>query len=256
MSKDISGILKTWEFSADAGLVRRVVGDDGRVKVQRRIELGVIQMEEDGRPDGVRPHGFPSYYEYFEDAASRYQDALLPEEEFRLSTDDCVELQLEALQYYQRRLCFFELQDFEGAARDARRNLEVFAFVREYAEHEEDKAAMDQYRAFVIFHRSKAEVLGALERKEHGPALQYIDQGEEEIRAFYLEYGQLGEWENSEEMKQLSEWRKEIERIRPLSVREVLDRQLQEAVESEEYERAAELRDEIKKRAEEEQGGA
>jgi hypothetical protein len=64
MSKDISNILKNWEFSTDDGLVRRIIGDDGREKIQRRIDLGVLQMESEDRPDGVTPYGFPSLYDY------------------------------------------------------------------------------------------------------------------------------------------------------------------------------------------------
>ena len=31
-----------------------------------RIDLGLLQMELDGRPDGQRPHGFESLLDYYE----------------------------------------------------------------------------------------------------------------------------------------------------------------------------------------------
>ena len=40
--------------------MRFVAGDDGREKIQMRIDLGLIQMETTGRPDGERPGGSTS----------------------------------------------------------------------------------------------------------------------------------------------------------------------------------------------------
>ena len=53
-------LLDGWEFEPDQLQVRFITGDDGREKIQMRIDLGVIQMEIDGRPDGERPEGFES----------------------------------------------------------------------------------------------------------------------------------------------------------------------------------------------------
>lgn len=249
MSKDLSQTLREWEYGPDQKLVRCFIGLDGREKIQRRIELGILQLEIEGRPDGSQPHGFPSLYDWYKHLAIE-SERKNPSNAFRLSSRDCEALQMEALIYYQRRLCFFELQDYVGAARDARRNLAVFAFVRQYAEREEDKLGMDQFRAFVIFHRSKAEVLGSLEKKEYDFALRYIEAAENEIRNFFMEYNRPELCENSEELKELARWRQKIERMRPLNRRELLERELQEAIEREEYERAAQIRDEIQKQAE------
>jgi len=250
MSKDISEILSSWEFSPDQNLVRRVRSDDGREVIQRRIELGILQIEVEDRPDGARPYGFPSLYDYYKHFAEEVKTDPLPGDPFQVSPEVCEELQIEALLYYQRRLCFFELQDYSRAARDARRNLEVFDFVRNHAQREEDVLAMDQYRAFVIFHRGKAEVLGCLERKEYDFALEYIEAAEREIKEFFEAYDRPEIGESSEELKQLQRWREEIERLRPLSKKEILEQELSEAIEREEYERAAKLRDEIQNHSE------
>ncbi|MBI2194301.1 MAG: UvrB/UvrC motif-containing protein [Planctomycetes bacterium] len=248
MSKDISLILREWEFGPDPKTVRRFIGLDGREKIQRRIELGILQLEVEGRPDGKHPQGYPSLYDWYKHRAKEEKRSGVSGE-LKLTARDCQALQAEALLYYQRRLCFFELEDYTGAARDARRNLEVFAFVREHADREEDKMSLDQYRAFVIFHRSKAEVLGCLERKEYDFALRYIENAEEEIRQFFVEYHRPELSENSEELKQLVQWREQIEKMRPLSRRQILEQELKEAVEREEYERAAQIRDEIQRQS-------
>ena len=46
--------------------MRIVPGDDGREKLQMRIDLGLLQMELDGRPDGQRPAGAESLLDHLE----------------------------------------------------------------------------------------------------------------------------------------------------------------------------------------------
>ena len=58
LSKDITPILNGWDYEPDDLQVRIVAGDDGRDKIQMRTDLGLIQMEIAGRPDGLRPEGF------------------------------------------------------------------------------------------------------------------------------------------------------------------------------------------------------
>ena len=60
MSKDITSVLAGWEHDSDDLQVRIVAGDDGLDKLQMRIDLGLIQMELSGRPDGTRPEGAES----------------------------------------------------------------------------------------------------------------------------------------------------------------------------------------------------
>ena len=66
MSNDLSRILDDWKFQPDEVMVRIVPGDDGRSKIQLRVDLGILQMEMDGRPDGFRPEGFESWLDYYE----------------------------------------------------------------------------------------------------------------------------------------------------------------------------------------------
>jgi len=64
MSLDLNTILKDWPHESGAIKVRKVAGLDGREKLQLRIDLGVLQMEMSGRPDGVRPHNCESLLAY------------------------------------------------------------------------------------------------------------------------------------------------------------------------------------------------
>ena len=64
MSKDLGVLLHGWDYNPNEVTVRRIVGADGREKIQMRLDLGMLQMEVNGRPDGKRPHGAESLLEY------------------------------------------------------------------------------------------------------------------------------------------------------------------------------------------------
>ena len=44
LSLDISGVLADWDFHPDDLQVRLITGDDGRDKIQMRVDLGVLQI--------------------------------------------------------------------------------------------------------------------------------------------------------------------------------------------------------------------
>jgi hypothetical protein len=60
---DLHETLSAWPYDAEQISVRKIVGLDGAVRIQMRVELGVLQMEVSGRPDGTRPHGSASVLE-------------------------------------------------------------------------------------------------------------------------------------------------------------------------------------------------
>ncbi|HRX81229.1 MAG TPA: DNA helicase UvrBC, partial [Pirellulaceae bacterium] len=51
-------LLRDWSYEPQALGVRIVTGSDGRDVLQMRIDMGVLQLEMEGRPDGARPKGF------------------------------------------------------------------------------------------------------------------------------------------------------------------------------------------------------
>ena len=71
MNNDISSVLGDWEYAPGELRVRKIVGRDGRAKIQVRMDLGVMQLEWDGRPDGVRPKECASLLEYYLDKLAR-----------------------------------------------------------------------------------------------------------------------------------------------------------------------------------------
>ena len=65
MDRDISEILKSWDYQSNTLIIRKIEGDDGKEKIQIRIDLGILQMEAEGRPDGKIPHSAESLLEYY-----------------------------------------------------------------------------------------------------------------------------------------------------------------------------------------------
>ena len=61
---DISGALTGWSYQPGEVNVRLIRGNDGRRKIQLRLDLGLLQMETTGRPDGKRPHNCASELDY------------------------------------------------------------------------------------------------------------------------------------------------------------------------------------------------
>src|SRR3954468_18892751 len=101
MSFDISGILEHWDYEPGKVVVRKFKAKDGKEKLQLRVDLGLLQMNAQGRPDGKRPFGHVSLLDYYSAKLQKYAVKHEGSEEgFALKPEDCSKLQLEALQYH------------------------------------------------------------------------------------------------------------------------------------------------------------
>lgn len=242
MSQDIQSLLDDWPYEPGQLCVRKITGEHGREKIQLRIEMGILQMEIDGRPDGQSPHGHESLLHYYKAEAQKTE---AKGDKYIIDSDICMSLQMEALQYYHRRISFLEIGDYQRAKKDAERNLGLFDFVKEYAEDEEDRMAFEHYRPFVIGHRVRADVLLQLERESYDLALDQIEAGIQEIQAFFQAFDRPDLLEDNEEITFLKDWASEIRKERPKSPSQDLQEQLRDAVAHEDFERAAKLRDRL-----------
>src|SRR5215212_9442472 len=220
--------------------VRIVAGDDGRDKIQMRIDLGLMQLELSGRPDGQRPAGFESLLDAYEARAHSGED-------FSLDSGACAALMREGVQYYHRYLAAFHLQRYDLVVRDTERNLRLFAFVVGHATRQRDKLQFDQYRPYVLMMRTRALALQSLAQHESLEALAQIDRGVEGIREFLRDYEQSGQEAECLELGFLLRWRREIESNRPRGPVERLEQQLELAVTLEDYEEAARIRDQLQR---------
>ncbi|HEV3418428.1 MAG TPA: UvrB/UvrC motif-containing protein [Pirellulales bacterium] len=239
---DIDRILQEWPFQPGEVLARRVKAADGRQVLQMRVDMGVLQLETEGRPDGQHPGGAETYYEHLAAEAIREGDT------FQLSPEQCVEADREFVQFYHRRICWLALREYRRAARDADHSLAFMDFVRKFSGDEDWTVSHEQYRPFVMFHRVQAGALAELE--ENGPeaAIGEVNRGLDRFRELFAEYEALDRFDTDELVSRLVELKESMRTH--YQVGRTLDEQLADAVAAEEYELAAQLRDKLARRGE------
>ena len=247
MNFDISHLLEAWDYQAGQIVVRQFKGKDGREKIQLRVDLGLLQMNAAGRPDGKQPFGHESLIEHFESRLvkhrAEHEDS---DSAFRLTPEDCAKLQQEAIQYHHRYICLFQLKAYDSVLRDTKRNIRVFDFVERYAEHTELAWALQQLRPQLLMMQIRALGSKKMDADDFEGAIAAVEDGLEEIRGFYREHGRSDLIEQSGEIHSLDGWIQELRSAKPLSEREKLEHALQDAVRREDYEKAAAVRDALR----------
>ena len=246
MNFDISELLRAWDYEPGKVLVRKFDTKDGTEKIQLRVDLGVLQMNLHGRPDGNKPHGHPSLYEHYQAKLHKHVEERGDDNDFVLQSEDCSQMQQEAIQYHHRYICNFQLEDYEAVLRDAERNLEVFDFVQEYAETDELAWSLQQFRPQLLLMQTRALGATALKQGDFEEALGIVAAGLDQIREFFSELSREDWIDQCVEIQSLESWRDEILAQRPLSEREQLERDLNDAVSREDYEKAACVRDALR----------
>jgi hypothetical protein len=243
-SVDLGRILRSWPYDPDND-ARLVPGDGGREILQVRTPLGIEQYETEGRPDGARPHGMESALEYH---LKRLQQAKAAgrEGEFELGPRECTELFNEGTLYYFRYVRFFQLKDWARTARDTARNLQAFDFVHRYAQREEDQQFLEKWRPYIIRLNCSAAIMLELEKRAYDKALQLANEGVLKIQTLGELDDETFKFERERSLVALRELASQVRNDRPLSDLERLERQLQRAVDRQEFERAAQLRDRIR----------
>jgi hypothetical protein len=243
MSQDIDAALKGWEYKPGVVQARLVEADGGRQVLQLRVDLGLLQMETTCRPDGLRPHGFHTYYDYL------LKQAQLSDRSgrtFVLNEEQCQEADREFVQYYHRRLCWLALHQFAQAVADADHTLAFMDFVRDHSPNEEFTQAHEQYRGFVLFQRTQAAAALADERENPEGAIDAINDGLEKLRAFFAAYDLEDQFDENGMVQQLRKMEKKLRNEHKIEA--TLQEQLRDAVANEEYETAARLRDKLRRR--------
>ncbi len=245
VSKDIGPILEGWPHEPRQISVRRIRGPDGRMKIQLRLDLGLLQMEARGRPDGQRPYGCESVLAYLEKQLKRHRDDHGSEDGFGIDEKQCELLRAEGIQYYYRYLSEFVLEEYEAVARDTDRNLRVLDFCAKYAIEEPDRYIMEQYRPYVLMMNTRAEAHMALRDKRPRAARDTVLAALEKLREYFSRFGQEELYDDSSEVVALKALLKDVQAKIPEDPVHKLKRQLAKAIEEERYEDAARLRDAI-----------
>jgi len=271
VSDDISSIMRDWPYRPDDITVRIVEGEDSRRKIQLRLDLGILQMEFDGRPDGRRIHGMESWFEFHKNRQREHDKENPDSAPYVLEPEDCSELLREGVQYYHRYLSFWHLGYYELCARDTERNLRLFAFVREHAREERVRLEFDQWRPYVTMMHARAVATPLVELEQWEAALNVVDAGIRGIEQFLADYNQQEKAGQVGELTFLRQWKEQIkEKTTTLAISppseapetaetevkknkktsdplKKLRAKLAKAIQEERYEDASRLRDDMRK---------
>ncbi len=240
-AKQLDKLLRRWPYEFGEVSARMARGADGRELIQMRIDLGVLQMEVEGRPDGEMPMGAATFYDALLTMA--FEDG----DRFELNPALQVEVDREFMQFYHRRIAWLALRQFDNAVKDAEHTLSLMDFSTAHAPDEEWADQHEQYRPFVLFHRTQALALSRLERAEPAGAVEAIRGGLKSIHEVFARHEIADEFESDELVMKLREMKRSL--VDHYDVEPPLSEQLAEAIAREQYERAAHIRDEIARRS-------
>lgn len=248
MSKDISDIVSGWPYDANEASARWIQADDGTRKVQLRLDLGVFQMELEGRPDNTRPRGYSSLLDFYIDEEVRAPGKTLS---YRLDADACAALQQEVMQYYYRIMAFHALGHLTGVMADCDHNLDLIDIVSEYALDDEVAWQFMQLYPYMRMMQVRARADLDMQSGKYSEAKAAVQEAIADLESFFAENYEPANEDGSPvppppELESMRELLGQIERRRPRSEAEVLKEELARAVELENYEKAAFLRDQLK----------
>jgi hypothetical protein len=235
--KYLDDLFEEFPYTFGEVCARKIEGKDGRSLVQLRIDMGILQLESTGRPDGAHPEGFDTYYDYL--IAKQEEEG----DEFTLDEERCLEIDREFVQFFHRRISWLALREFASAVIDADHTLALMDLSSGHPPDENWVAMHEQYRPFVMFHRTQASALVELESGQPEPAVEAIDLGLEKIRQIFSDHDAEDHFETDELVRKLLEMKQSI--VDEYAVEPSLTDQLAAAIADEQYELAAEIRDKI-----------
>ena len=205
-----------------------------------RIEMGVLQLETTGRPDGSKPEGAETYLDHLLALESTGGD------DYELDEHQCGECDREFVMFYHRRVCWLALEEYGRAAQDARHTLGLMDACKRHSPDEDWILSHEQYRPFVMYHCFQADALAFLAKEMPDEAIQTINTGLGQLKDLYVQYGVESEFEEDELVLRLVELRESLRS--EFAVGRTLQERLADAIASERYEDAARLRDELANR--------
>ncbi len=243
---DLQPALRDWPYESEKISVRKILGTDGAVRIQMRVELGILQMEAEGRPDGDKPNGCDSLLAYFRKRLTRHEQQNGTTLGCGLSSQECYSLRAEASLYYRRYIAFFVLEEYAEVIRDTSHSLAIFDLCRDNALAPEDRTMLEEFRPYVLMMDARGRAYQAIEAGEAASALAHVNRGMMHIKTHFEELGQHDAIDNSEELRILKSLGKKLSEQVPQDSLIVTRKALRNAIEQERFEEAARLRDTLK----------
>ena len=244
--RDVTPALEDWPHRPGELSARLVLGSDGRQKLQLRVELGLLQMEVEGRPDGGRVGRFGSQLEFRRDALERHRRAHRGDFGYGIDADAARDLDAEGQLYARRYLAWFVLGEWDRAAADARHHVVALEFLAAHAPSAAAERAVGRWLAYAVMMRARAESASLVAAGDARAALRVITSAQRRLRRFYRQRGGRLAYESAEAPACLRALARRLRERAPVTPVRRLRRELRAAVASERYEKAAALRDRIR----------
>ncbi len=249
MTLDLEELLAGWDCPVGELRARVIVGRDGRELVQLRVDLGVMQMFSDGRPDGQCYRGMPSARAYIEHELRL---------DHRPQPDDLDELERELTQTNYRRMALSAAAEaalHAAKSEDARRYIlgalrdvdECLTDLRIMAKAGRPASCPATLRTTLVFDQARLAAQLRIIEARFEEAVEQAERGAAALEELLTELG-LDEAERAEDAG-LSYLRRLARQLRrEYGIAATLREQLADAVAREDFESAAELRDELARR--------
>ena len=222
-------MLSRWPYQAGKVLARVVPSGEVGERIQVRVELGILQMEMDGHPEGADP-----LYESLESRRGV------------LDASICLALQREAALYAYRAFILSVLERHDGVVRDMTRNLEVMSMIIRLADGDDDRARAHSLTVQFLTIQARSRAAFAAARGDHGLARRTLESDLEEIRDALHRAGRGSEVDLAPEIQLLEGMRDMFVPRLPSSQRQEMEERLAAAIDVENYELAAILRNELR----------
>jgi len=230
--KDITHILEGWEYDhyEESRNIRKIHSLDEKEKIQIRNPLGLIQLETTGRPDGIKPFGYDSVLDFYQAREKTGNCDIIPpliRQEYNL--------------FNFRSSIYFLLEEYENSMQDSDHNIQLINLTRRNRVDKELLHFMELGYPITIFNFYHASISHKSQRKFYDEALEEIDT------CFHI----LNDYEEIFDLEPAFEILDELKSgillsYNPKDKKEILEAQLQQAIENEEYEKAVKLREQLK----------
>ena len=228
MDADLTNLLRGFAFEPGRVNARLLRGADGRELLQVRVELGILQMECAGRPDGGAS------------VLDGLQAAGTPLESVQTAA-----LRLELVQLQQRSVAFLAVGDAARAQRDAEAVLRgTELIVRRGLPLDREWAESARFSVLVLRMRCAVSAMSAAGRPRE--AARAIEAGLAELRDAAERVGIAEGFDALGDVVALRSLRDSLVPQLPPAQRAELEARLRAAILAENYELAAILRDELR----------
>ncbi len=239
MSQSIRNLLDEWKYDPDKN-IRIINTDNGSPVLQVREMMGISQFELEGRPDGNKYCGFDTVLDEVSSRLDNKEGSKL-----LLSDDELSELEKEAKQFYYRYLLCFQIGDFGRVVKDTEHNLGICRIAEIYGKNKNIRMNILQYKPFIIKMNAISRAMISLQKNVKELAKDILESAILSLKTMPEIDSSIFIVEKSRSINYLETALKQLGYCASSSI-DCMQKELLSAVETENYEKAAELRDRIR----------